>query len=242
MLIIVSYCDTLYIDSSIPGETPEGEKMGRRKQQTIIEDGEKIKIISRSRSHMNHPNGFTVEIDGKRYHSPLLERQAAIDSALGLWREERRAVAMGDQLWGGVQAHKRWENELKKSRQQTIIEDEENCGEKIMIVSWRKTKSGFGVEVNGRQFSSKINDRRMAIESAIARWRRKKGHGMECTGADLVGRTIVRVFFQKATTETGQVDEFVQIELDDGTRIYPMVQECSPDRHDPHAVVLMRVK
>ncbi len=53
-----------------------------RKQKTVTVNGERIRIVARSRSYMGNANGFGVVIQGKEYYQRNLSADEAIEKAL----------------------------------------------------------------------------------------------------------------------------------------------------------------
>lgn len=54
-----------------------------RKQKTVTVNGERVRIVARSKTYMGNANGFSVVIQGKEYYQRNLDVDEAMDKALG---------------------------------------------------------------------------------------------------------------------------------------------------------------
>jgi len=77
-----------------------------RKQKTITVNGERIRIMARSRSYMGNANGFGVVIQGKEYYQRNLSADEAIEKALARHLGTRPRPSTKEVM---TPEHPRWE-------------------------------------------------------------------------------------------------------------------------------------
>ena len=65
-----------------------------RKQKTIEVNGERIRIVARSRTYVGNANGYNVAVQGKEYYVGCLSVDEAMDKALARFLEAERKHAM----------------------------------------------------------------------------------------------------------------------------------------------------
>ena len=77
-----------------------------RKQKTVTVNGERIRIVARSRSYMGNANGFGVVIQGKEYYQRNLSVDEAMEKALARHLGTRPCSSTKEVM---TPEHPRWE-------------------------------------------------------------------------------------------------------------------------------------
>ena len=66
----------------------ENKMASKRLYKKFKVHGETVAIHTRQATHMCHPNGWYVWVNGVRYHRPWLERDRCVDETFALWVKE----------------------------------------------------------------------------------------------------------------------------------------------------------